>query len=334
MPMEAEKGASGGTRARVSVVIRAYNESKAIQRLFVGLRAQNQQDFEVIVVDSGSTDETVEIAKFHGARVVHLNKDDFSFGRSLNIGCREARGEILLFASAHVYPAHTDWISSIVEPFSDNRVALVYGKQRGNSATKFSEAQIFKTWFPEISDLNQQHAFCNNANCAIRKSWFDVLPYDESLTGLEDLAWAKEIIKRGGRIVYHAHAEIVHVHDETWERVRNRYLREAVALKHIEPQIQFSFLDFLRLAIANILSDFNEARRLGVLKKEGGNVVQFRLNQFWGTYLGHRFHSPMTTHVRERFYYPVRAAAKAKSLGDVEPPARSKKIDYPEYESI
>ena len=86
-------------------------------------------------------------------------------------------------------------------------------------------------------------------------------PYDEALTGLEDVAWAKWAQTQGHRIAYAAHAEIVHVHEETPRRVYERYRREGMAFKRIFPESHFSVYDFVRLSVSNIHSDLQEAGR-------------------------------------------------------------------------
>ena len=110
----------------------------------------------------------------------------------------------------------------MAEPFADPKTGLVYGKQRGNEVTRYSEHQIFAKWFPEESTRNQLHPFCNNANCAVRKSLWEEQAYDETLTGLEDLAWAKKMLEMEHRIAYQSGATIIHVHEETWKSVYNR----------------------------------------------------------------------------------------------------------------
>jgi glycosyltransferase involved in cell wall biosynthesis len=302
---------------KISVVVRAYNEGRFIDRLFAGLAAQTEQSFEVILVDSGSTDDTVEIARRFGASVVNISKSEFSFGRSLNLGCAAARGAHLVFASAHVYPARVDWLERLIAPFENERIGLVYGMQRGNELTKFSEHQIFKKWFPAEDVANQSSYFCNNANCAIRRSLWEIHPYDEHLTGLEDLAWAKGL-KGRMQVAYSADAEVIHVHDETWDRVRNRYRREAIALRSIEPELRFTAADFVRLVFGNVTADLREARRQRRMREVFGEVLLFRINQFWGTYSGHRFPAPMTAELKDRFYYPHAARA-----GSGEPPSRA-----------
>jgi len=287
-----------------SIVIRAYNEAQYLPRLLEGIRQQTVKDIETILVDSGSTDKTISIAKSYGLKIVHIPSDEFTFGRSLNFGIQAAKRELVVIASAHVYPVYSDWIECLLSMFKDEQVALVYGKQRGIATSKFSEYQIFQQWFPDEDVPRQKNPFCNNANAAIRRSLWEKNHYDESLTGLEDLAWAKWAQGKGYAISYTAHAEIVHVHNETPRGVFNRYCREAMAFKCIFPESHFNVYDFARLTVTNILNDLLHAARQRMLWKSLLSTFWFRFNQFWGTYQGYRQSGPVTQHLRQTFYYP------------------------------
>jgi len=301
-----------------SIVIRAYNEEKHIGRLLEGIQQQTVRDVELILVDSGSTDDTVAIAESYGAQVVRIPSDEFTFGRSLNFGVRAAKREQVVIASAHVYPVYPDWLECLLRPFDDENIALVYGKQRGMEASKFSEHQIFRQWFPDADTARQDSPFCNNANAAIRRSLWEEHPYDEMVTGLEDLAWAKWAQGRGYAIAYAAHAEIIHTHNETPRGVRNRYCREGMAFKRIFPESHFNVYDFARLTLTNILSDLLHAARQRVLWKSFASISWFRYNQFWGTYQGYRQSGPLTQQLRQTFYYPHWSASNPNER-DVEP---------------
>jgi rhamnosyltransferase len=304
-----------------SIVIRAYNEEAHLGRLLDGISHQTIKDVQVIVVDSGSKDRTFQIAQKYTAEVVKIDPKEFTFGRSLNFGISKANGEIVVIASAHVYPVYPDWLEKLIEPFKDKKVALTYGKQRGSNTSHFSENQIFTHWYPRNNQLNQRYPFCNNANAAIRRILWKKQHYDENLPALEDLAWAKWMIEKGFRIDYVAEAEIVHVHEETSKGIYNRYKREGMAFKQIYPHENFRLLDVLRLFFTNVDSDMHEAYKQGMLGKQLLKILSFRRNQFWGTYQGYRQSGPLTWQLKRSFYYPRTAEPllNGNPIRDIDP---------------
>ncbi len=302
-----------------SLVLRAYNEELHIGRLLEGVRHQSVQDVEVILVDSGSTDATTSIAVQYGATVVHIPPVEFTFGRSLNLGLGAATRDLVVIASAHVYPVYPDWLERMLEPFTDPQVTLTYGRQCGDETSMFSERQILSRWFPPVSVTNQSHPFCNNANVALRRSIWTSHPFDETLTGLEDLAWAKEVQADGYAISYVAEAEVVHVHRETPNSVLNRFRREGMAFKRIYPEAHFSLYDFARNVLSSIWFDLLHASRERQFWHSLAGIFWFRLNQFWGTYQGYRHSGLLTPDLRQTFYYHVGWEKTAPVKRDVEP---------------
>jgi rhamnosyltransferase len=307
---------------RSSVVVRAFNEEAHIGRLLAGIERQTPKPLEVLLVDSGSTDATVPIAARWGARVVRIAPEEFSFGRALNRGIAEARGELVVMASAHVYPVWEDWLERLLQPFEDPRVSLSYGQQRGGPTTRYSERRLFARWFPDQSNPDQPQDFCNNANAAIRREVWERHRYDEALTGLEDIDWGRRARARGERLAYVAEARIVHVHDETPARVYQRYRREAIALHQIYPESHFSAWDFARLWAANVASDWASAARERALHGCLLDAPLFRALQLAGTWRG--FHERrLGSQLKHRLYYP------AGTRGSVAPERRAaRRIEY------
>jgi glycosyltransferase involved in cell wall biosynthesis len=308
-----------------SVVIRAYNEAAHIGRLLEGLSRQTLRDLEVILVDSGSTDSTVELAAATGAKVVHILPSEFTFGRSLNLGLAAATCELVVIASAHVYPVYPDWLERLLEPFADPQVVLTYGKQRAPVSAHFSEQQVYQRWYPEHSASPQPQPFCNNANAAVRLSAWKAHPYDETLTGLEDLAWGKWVLGEGLGIAYVAEAEIIHSHNETRRGVYNRYQREAMAFKRIYPEAHFSLYDFVRMTSANIASDLWHALKQNLFWRSTLSIFWYRAAQFWGTYQGYRQSPEWNWNLRQTFYYP-----HGIEMPDRPTPRKIKPIQYKE----
>ena len=80
----------------VSIVIRALNEADHLPDLYEGIVRQTRQPDQVILVDSGSTDATVDLSETAGAEIVRIAPEAFSFGRALNLGCSAAHGDVFV----------------------------------------------------------------------------------------------------------------------------------------------------------------------------------------------------------------------------------------------
>ena len=217
-----------------SIIIRTFNEGEFLADLLDGIRRQDYQDHEIIVVDSGSFDGTVEIAKNFAVRLVEVASRDFTFGFSLNRGIAVSEGRFLVLVSAHTTPVDSSWLGTLVEPLRDNKVAMTYGRQLGEERSKFSERQDLRRTFGEQRQVIQPpNFFANNANSAVRRDLWEEHPFDEVLPGLEDAAWAKHWMDHDYQVVYEPAAAIHHIHTETWPQVEHRYFREAVAARKI-----------------------------------------------------------------------------------------------------
>jgi rhamnosyltransferase len=302
----------------VSVVIRTLNEEKHLDELLFSVNAQQSELFtvEVVIVDSGSTDKTLDIAEAHGARVNYIKKEDFSFGRSLNVGCDFARGEVLVFVSGHCIPASEQWLHELCLPIYEKKVQYTYARQIGRDTTKYSEQQVFDKYFPDHCMIPQEGFFCNNANSALLKTTWQKIPFDEELTGLEDMHLARKLVESGGLVGYVSTAPVYHIHDESWSQVERRYEREAIALRSINPEIHMTFGDFVRCLIAGVLSDSSSAVKDKVFFREIKNVFLFRFLQYWGGYKGNHIHRKLSKQAKRKYFYPNERVTKVLKVDE------------------
>lgn len=271
---------------KASIVIRTFNEEKHLGNLLRAITQQDFKDYEVIVVDSGSTDKTLEIAESFNVKVIKIESRDFTFGYALNIGCEASVGEFLVFVSAHIVPINNQWLSNLLAPFSDKNIAMVYGRQIGTNESKFSEQMDFKRLFTLSSvNSNLPLSYANNANSAIRKNLWEKKQFDEYLFGLEDIEWARNITKEGFVIHYEPSAAIYHIHEEKWSQVFNRYRREAIAAVRIglekPPQAQLSMLWLIWYIFSDFVYSFPNFS-----KHRLEEILRFRYYQWKGSKTG------------------------------------------------
>jgi len=289
-----------------SIIIRTFNEQKHLGQLLTRIFEQERKltDIEVVIVDSGSTDKTLEIAKGHNCRITHIAQSDFTFGRSLNYGCKFANGDFLVFISGHCIPVGNQWLDELIRPLCDGIASYVYGKQQAYGPTKFSEKCHFEKWFPEYSKKPQKGYFCNNANAALTREAWQKYSFNEKLTGLEDMFLAKQMVEDGNYIAYTALATVYHIHEEQWRQVKLRYERESIALQRIMPEVHFSLFDFIRYFTSGVLADLSMALREKVFLRKTGEIILFRFMQFWGTYIGNHEHRKLSIARKRHYFYP------------------------------
>ncbi|RYZ93489.1 MAG: glycosyltransferase [Proteobacteria bacterium] len=284
---------------RVSLIIRTYNEEKFVGELLEAVFKQNTQlDLEVIVVDSESTDRTLEIVSLFPVTVIEIKKSSFTFGYSLNVGINAASGEIIAVTSGHCVPLGTDWLDQLTRPFfQDSKIGVVYGRQVGIDAartnhpsTRFSERKIFEKHYSNKSVHRCEEPFLNNANGAFRRAIWEIVKFDEQLTGLEDVDFARKARALGHLSSYAADAVVLHLHDENNARVFKRFFREELALTKIlkvkKPLYSRSsiLLKFLR----DIFNDLHEASLTDDgLRRYLITVTGYRTAQYFAIYLAH-----------------------------------------------
>lgn len=291
---------------RVSIIIRTYNESKYLDQLLTAIGEQEGLDKlpESVIVDSGSTDETIAIAKKHNTVIKEIKKSEFSFGRSLNIGCEIASGEILAIISGHCVPVGRDWLYNLVSPIIQSEVSYVYGRQIGDETSRYSEIQHFNKTFGSESKIPQEGFFCNNANSALDARVWSEYKFDEELSGLEDMDLAKRILNAGYKVAYSGDATVYHLHSEKWKQIKRRYEREALALRIIMPEVQLNFLGALRFFFKSVSSDliqsFNDRKFIQAFSE----IIMYRSMQYWGAYKGNHIHRELSREMLERYYYP------------------------------
>jgi len=271
-----------------SIVVRTRDEARHLRRLLEDSRRQTHKAIEVIVVDSGSRDGTLEIAHELADRVIEIAPESFTFGRSLNEGCRVARGEFLIFVSAHAYPASNNWLRNLLAPLADPGVAMVYGRQLPWEGTRLDEERDLIQNFGERTRVSVDDPIGpNNANAAIRAASWREMPFNEDLSGFEDSDWAKRAQAHGMAVYYAHNAAIVHIHDESLRQIFRRFRREGKALSTIFPEQGLTLAGAIKRWVVSCLRDLAYGARRGAWRRLPP-VPAARAAEFAGLWRGYR----------------------------------------------
>lgn len=210
-----------------SIIIRAKNEEALIGQVLTAVYDQTLRDVEVIVVDSGSTDRTLEIAGKFPIKLIEIRPEEFTFGRALNIGCREAQGEFLVFVSAHAVPLAADWLACLLSHFDDAKVAAVWGRDARRKTNQPGERVVRQDLEMFLRDW---HFGLCNSNAAVRADIWRLHAFNELLPATEDKEWALRVLKDGYTVVHDGRALVWHHHDETLRQIWRRSHREHMGI--------------------------------------------------------------------------------------------------------
>jgi len=294
------------SKIRVSVVIRTLNEVKYLEELLMAIEAQELPGagYEVIVVDSGSSDGTLKIAERHSCRILHITREDFSFGRSLNVGCEAAEGDVLVIISGHCVPADEHWLQKLCQPLFDEQADYSFGRQLGGEQSNYSEKRIFAKYYPARGLNGQTDFFCNNANAAIPYTQWQRFRFDEDITGLEDMELARRLVQADGKVQYVPEASVYHYHNESWAQVQRRFEREAIALQQIMPQVHIGLRDVVRYVVTSVFKDWQSAFGEGVWRQFALEILRYRWHQYFGAYIGNNEHRRLSYADREKYFFP------------------------------
>ena len=270
-----------------SVLVRTFNEEKHLPKLLEGLATQSYRDYEIVFVASGSYDRTRDIAARHTDRILRIDSSDFTYGYSLNVGMEACVGQFVAIVSAHTKPLNNDWLGNLIAPLREENTAMVYGRQLGWEATKFSEAiDLRRTFGSKPKLLKPPNFFANNANSAILRDLWQTHRFDEALPGLEDIEWAKYWMERGLHVKYEPQAALYHIHEENWPQVRRRFYREAVAGKMIGLTSQRKVPVEVAGEAGRFFIDLYRATREDNVWRRAPEIFSFRMNKAIGTARG------------------------------------------------
>jgi rhamnosyltransferase len=194
-----------------SIIIRTKNEGRWISSCLQNVFEQTLKDFEVIVVDNESTDETIDRVRQFPVHKV-LTCKQYRPGKALNLGIREARGKFIVCLSGHCIPVTKNWLEDLLKNFSDPTVAGVYGRQEPLSFSSDLDKRDLVIVFGLDRKIQFKDSFFHNANSAIRKHLWDEVPFDEHTTNIEDRIWAQQILKKNFKLIYEPDASVYHYH--------------------------------------------------------------------------------------------------------------------------
>jgi rhamnosyltransferase len=197
---------------------------------------------EIVYVDSGSTDGTMEFMRGRGIEAHRIPPEEFHHARTRNLAASLARHEILVLLSADAIPINDHWLAKLVDPFQDPEVGGVYGKQVPPEGTGPLRAHSLANLYPDDREVRRlapgtqgslRLIRFSNANSAIRAEVWKRFRFHERVLVAEDHWVCYNILKHGMKVVYEPEAAVVHGHER---RLRDEFrwaVDNAVSLRRM-----------------------------------------------------------------------------------------------------
>ena len=247
---------------KLSIVIRCRNEAASLRNVLAALRAQRCDfNWEVVLVDNESEDDTRKLAEEFGARIVSISRQEFSYGRAINFGVAAAKGELVMLLSAHALPIGSYFMNAAVEPFNDPQIAAA-------RCLLVTSPRQLQTWY-QPKDIHYASAeeqrkaesasawvgeYPTGGCCVIRRSVWEEVKYDEQLESNEDKLWASHVLAKGWKT--RCCSEAIWMYTRTYGR-RERLMRETrqqISLYRITGRAPLGVGQYLWLMLRTLLA--------------------------------------------------------------------------------
>jgi rhamnosyltransferase len=260
--------------ADISIILLTYNGEVYLADVLGAVFAQKTRfSYEVIAIDSGSSDRTLEIIKAYPLRLIQIPNREFGHGKTRNLGVQNATGRYVVFLTQDATPTDENWLENLVRPLvEDGRVAGAYSRQIPRSDCNPWEARDIIIGAGPVSALKRVDfedpfqrdtyrayqsrfiSFSNVSSC-IRKSVWEQLRFSEKIVMVEDQEWCKRAIESGFTVVYEASSAVYHSHNHSLKMIYGRHFDYGVSLREFAP-IPMTLRNVLLYTAIEAVGDF------------------------------------------------------------------------------
>ncbi len=231
----------------VSVVIPVKDGERYLEELLDALAREGAT--ETLVIDSGSSDRSLDITRAAGVELLEIEPQEFGHGKTRNLGAQHISGELICFLTQDATPC-PGWLAAYLEAFAlDGSIGAAYGPHLPRPDTSPMIARELCEFFagfqagessgrqPVVQSAGAP-TFLSNVNaCYARGCWEEIRFREVAYS--EDQAFGSDLLKAGWSKVYHPGAAVLHAHDYGTMEFMRRYFDEYRGLRetkgHVEP---------------------------------------------------------------------------------------------------
>lgn len=213
---------------RVSIIMRSKNSDWVIDRALAGLFSQTFRDFDLTVVDSGSTDRTLQIVRDYPCRLIEIAAGDYFPGAVLNSAIAATTGELIVFQNSDSVPLSPHSLSNLIHAFDDEDVQAAFGRQIPRPEADDWVRRDYEASFPDAGPAPPWLTL-SLPLAGFRRSAWQQHPFYEDSWASEDTEWGNWANNNGLRVQYVPEAIVMHSHNYTFKQIYGRRFVEGEA---------------------------------------------------------------------------------------------------------
>jgi rhamnosyltransferase len=285
--------------AIASIILLTKNGEKDLHNCLTAIFSQNTSHiFEVIAIDSGSTDASIDILCKFPVKIVHIKPEEFRHGSTRNLGAELAKGKYLIYITQDAIPFNEHWLDLLINCIgNDEKIAGAYSRNIPKpGCDPFEERYIANAWGEkkEIKNIGNYRnykklIFFSNTSSCIRKDVWEKYPFKEDLIQTEDQEWSKNVLESGYTIIYEPESMVCHSHCYPAKNLFGKYFDAGTAHKQIfkdNNHVYLPLIPFFVLAVMMLDLNFmikRNYRLIPILKWIPNSIIRHFIEAtgFW-----------------------------------------------------
>lgn len=241
---------------KVSIVVRSHNDEQFLEALIASFAAQTRSDFEIIVCDDHSSDNSLAIlSKYPHIRLLPAPAGRYIPGKTLNHCIKACQGEFIVFNNSDVIPLDENYLEELIKAFANPHVMATFGNQHSRANASLLLRKDMERAFGDGEISKKWHHFFSLASSAFRSSVFERILFNEEIQYSEDVEWAKRCREQNGLIHYVPTANCEHSHNYSNKELWKRFYNEGIA-DHQIFDTKISLLICLRQMVMETIRDW------------------------------------------------------------------------------